>query len=72
MRLLQTQRPSLSPLDESRMSLRSVVFTAGMILAGALVVLGAVGAIEFLVHDKCDTSGYLCEPLTANISDKAN
>jgi hypothetical protein len=54
------------------MSLRSVGFTAGMILAGALVVLGAVGAIEFLVHDKCDTSGYLCEPLTANISDKAN
>jgi hypothetical protein len=66
MSVRQTRRLPETPLDGSRMSLRSVVFAAGIILAGALVVLGAVGAIEFLVHDQCDTSGYLCEPLTAN------
>jgi hypothetical protein len=54
------------------MSLRVVLFATGILLAGALLVVGAAGAIEFLVNDQCGASGYLCKSPTANISNKGN
>ena len=52
------------------MSLRSVFFAVGVLVAGTvLVLIGGFGAM-LLLTGQCGASGYLCQAPTANMRDE--
>jgi hypothetical protein len=45
------------------MSVRSALFTVGILVGGAiLIIVGGFGAIMLLTAPQCDGSSYLCTP----------